>query len=57
MKIIQIISKHKKKRANPPRDSYRKPAPLKIGYERVEAVIQEGKTIQTKHIDILKDNN
>ena len=47
---MKIISEHKKIRANPPNDSYRKPAPLKKGYKRVEAIVDN----KTKHIDIKK---
>jgi len=54
MKILKIISEHKKIRANPPPSSYRKPAPLKTGYKRVEAIIEIDGQKETRHIDILK---
>lgn len=43
MEILKIISEHKK---------IKKSKSIKPGYKRVEAVVREGRYIETKHIDI-----
>ena len=53
MEIIKIISEHKNIKINP-LSSYKRPAPLKNGYKRVEAIVKINGIIQTKHIDIAK---
>jgi len=45
MKILQIISEHKKIKKN---------QPLKLGYKRVEAIIEIDGKKYTRHIDIKK---
>ena len=53
MKIIKIISEwSEKKTAKLARD--RRPRP---GYKRVEAVVEVDGYVNTRHIDILKNNN
>jgi len=47
MKIIKIISEHKKK--------LRKKT-VKPEYKRVEAIVEEDGYISTRHIDVKKDN-
>lgn len=51
MKIIQTISEHKQIKRNPI-SSYRKPAPLKNGYKRIEAIVEVDGIRQTRHLDI-----
>jgi len=55
IRIVQIISEHKKIILNPPSDSYRRPQPLKKGYKRVEAIVETKYDRFTKHIDIPKE--
>jgi len=45
MKIIQIISEHKKIKKN---------VPVKEDYKRVEAIVSENCVLYTRHIDIPK---
>jgi len=46
--IIKIISEHKK---------IKKKYPLKKGFKRVEAIVEEDGYRSTRHIDIKKDEN
>lgn len=43
MKVVEIISEHK---------HIKQKQPLKSGYKRVEAIVDEGGYIHTRHIDI-----
>ena len=53
MKIIQIISEHKYMPHEKLRDgSYVRYDAPKMGYKRVEAVVEIDGVVQTKHIDI-----
>jgi len=45
MDIIKIISEHKRKFVN---------KPVKQGYKRVMAIVEESGLLQTRHLDISK---
>ena len=47
MKILKIIGIHKK---------IKKSKPVKHGFIRAEAIVEDGKLRTTRHIDIAKDN-
>ena len=54
MRILKIISEHKHIVLRP-LNNWRKSQPIKSGYKRVEAIVEEDGQIKTKHIDI--ENN
>lgn len=60
MKIVQIISEHKKKHIG---IRYKEskiptvPYPIPRGYKRVEAIVERNGIKRTEHLDILKNYN